>query len=230
MPHIKFENLSIRFPINNFDNITFKRILFNYFFKKKIQLDYIDALKNITFEINNGDYVGIHGDNGSGKTTLLKAICGIYHPTNGIIKVQGKIISFIDLFHSGNLDATGIENIYLKLMFNGINGYKNTKVVKNIIEFADLGNFINLPVKTLSTGMILRLFFSILVHCDGDIILMDEWISVGDQKFQLRAEEKIMHMIYNSKIFVLASQSKDIIEKKCNKKILLKNGEILKSI
>ena len=230
MPHIKFENLSIRFPIYNSNNLTLKRILFNYFLKKEIQQDYVDALKNITFEINNGDYVGIHGDNGSGKTTLLKAICGIYHPSTGTIKVQGKIVSFIDLFHSGNLDATGIENIYLKLMFNGINGHKNTKVVKSIIEFADLGNFINFPVKTLSTGMILRLFFSILVHCDGDIILMDEWISVGDQKFQLRAEKKIMQMIYNSKIFVLASQSKDIIEKKCKKKILLQNGEILKSL
>ena len=155
--------------------------LFHRFFKKKITFNKILALSNITFDIPQGEVLGIIGRNGAGKSTLLQIICGTLSPTSGVINVNGKVGALLELGSGFHPEFTGIENIYLSASVMGLSKTEIERKLDDIIEFADIGEFINLPTKTYSTGMLMRLAFAVATTSYTDVLVIDEALSVGDQ-------------------------------------------------
>lgn len=182
------------------------------------------ALKNVNLTIEKGAKVGIIGANGSGKTTLLKIISGIAAPTSGTVKTYGKVVSLIDLEAGFHEDLTGIQNIYLNGMLLGMSKQEITKKLGAIIRFADIHQFIDVPLFTYSTGMKMRLGFSIATHSNPDIFILDEGFVAGDYKFQERTMAKIQELFNQKKTILLVSQWLAFMEKTCKKFILMKNG------
>lgn len=187
------------------------------------------ALKNINMVIKKGERVGLIGSNGSGKTTLLKLITGVSTPSSGKIETNGKIVSLIDLEAGFHPDLTGIENIYLNGMLLGMQKKEIDNKINEIIEFADIGNFIDAPIFTYSQGMKLRIGFSVAEAANPDILLLDENLVVGDQNFTMKVQGKIKEFFNKNKTVVFASHWLDFIKRNCNKSFLLHNGKLIKS-
>lgn len=223
---IKLENISRNFKVYNVERRIFKKILINKILKKKErkQLDEIFALKNINFELNIGERLGVVGRNGSGKTTLLRVLSGIYEPTSGNIEVNGKIKNVLEVGASGQLDDTVENNILLLGLLYGHNKNDILKKKDDIIEFSGLRDFLHLPLVSCSTGMQLRILFSTLYHFESDIYIIDEFISTGDQEFQQKGMNLLEKYIQN-KILIFASHDLNLIKKKCNKILVLDKGE-----
>lgn len=228
MNYIKLENCYVHFPILNQSNRFIKTALINKInIKKMKQFNkslHIEALVNINLEAKEGDKIGIIGSNGSGKSTLLRLLSGIYPPSFGNYFCNGKISSMINLDLGFDEDGTGIENIKLHLLNNNIMPTKD--YIKEVISSSDLSDSIYLPLKTYSTGMRMRLAFSIAINKIADIVLLDEWLAVGDLNFKLKSEKIMNEKLKRSKILFLASHSLDLISSKCNKLIYLKKGKI----
>jgi len=227
MSKIYIENLDINFPLYTDEEKNLKKKIFFKFFKKKKTDKFFPALKNINLKINSGEKVGLVGDNGSGKTTLLRSILGCYKNPDAKVFIEGKIKSLIDLNIGMDEEATGYENIFVKLFFEGLKKHDILTKLADIIEFSELEDFIYHPIKTYSSGMKLRLAFSIISVIKSDIILMDEWLSVGDENFSKKANLKMNEMLDNSKILILASHNKELIQKVCNRIIFLNDGKIV---
>ncbi|OGM56084.1 hypothetical protein A3E15_03690 [Candidatus Woesebacteria bacterium RIFCSPHIGHO2_12_FULL_42_9] len=185
-----------------------------------------NALEDINLEIKKGEKIGIIGPNGSGKTTLLKIIAGITSPTMGIVKTSGMIVSLIDLEAGFHPDLTGEQNIYLNGMLLGMGKKEISGRIKKIINFADIGRFIDAPLFTYSEGMKLRLGFSVVVHSDPDIILLDENLGVGDEEFRKKSFNKIQEFFRKGISIIIVSHYLDFIKKYCNRAIWLDNGVI----
>jgi lipopolysaccharide transport system ATP-binding protein len=164
------------------------------------------------------------GHNGAGKTTLLRAMAGAYAPDEGVIDVEGRVASLLDLMVGMDPFATGLQNIRLRALLMGLSDKQIKDRAEEIAEFTALGPFLGMPVKTYSAGMIARLAFSITTSVDADILLMDEWIGVGDADFRHAAEMRLRKMVEGSKIFVFASHDFVMLKKMCNKFIGLKGG------
>ena len=186
------------------------------------------ALRKINLTIKKGEKVGIIGPNGAGKTTLLKIIAGITAPTTGSIKIDGKVVSLIDLTAGFHPDLTGEENILLNGLLVGMPKDEIQKRMQEIIDFADIGHFIDAPFYTYSSGMALRLGFSIAVHADPDVLLLDENLGVGDREFLLKSQNKIEQFFKQNKTIVLASHRFDLIKKICTRTVLVKKGKAVK--
>lgn len=186
------------------------------------------ALKDIFLNIKKGEKLGIIGPNGSGKTTLLKIIAGITAPTTGEIKIHGKVVSLIELSAGFQPDLTGEENVMLNGLLIGMSKDEINGKMNEIVNFADIGTFIDAPFYTYSSGMALRLGFSIAVHADPDILLLDENLAIGDQNFQVKSQKKMEQFFRENKTIVLVSHWLDFIKKNCNIIVLLKDGKIVK--
>lgn len=186
------------------------------------------ALKNITFEVSSGDRLGIIGPNGSGKTTLLEIISGITTPTSGELDVSGKVISLIDLEAGFHPDLTGEENLYLNGLLLGMNKKAIREKRQKILDFAGIGSFIDTPIYTYSSGMKLRLGFSIALHAEPDILILDETMSVGDKDFRNQAEKRIRSLIKEKITVIMVSHDIYQIKGICNKAMILNQGTILK--
>lgn len=185
------------------------------------------ALKDIHLKIKSGECVGIMGDNGSGKTTLLKIMAGITNPTSGNVNINGHVISLIDLNAGFHDDLSGFQNIYLNGMFLGMTKKEIDKKLKSIIAFAGIRQFIDAPFFTYSQGMKLRLGFSVAIHSNPDILLLDENFAVGDNKFGKKSEDVINKFKKQRKTILIASHWKPFIKQNCERIIVLKNGKIL---
>jgi len=188
---------------------------------------YVESLKDITLKIRDGDRIGVMGPNGSGKTSLLRLLGGILSPSKGSMVLRGSVNSFIDIHYGMNLEATGIENIKMRSILLGAKVKNLDSIVESIKEFSELGKYLYMPVKTFSSGMIMRLSFSIMTSINTDIIIMDEWLSVGDQYFKEKADARMQEMIKTSSILIFASHDESLIEKWCNKKIKLLHGSLV---
>lgn len=184
------------------------------------------ALKDINLTIEKGERIGIIGANGSGKTTLLEIIAGITTPTKGDVHTRGKIVGLIELEAGFHPDLTGEENIYLNGLLVGMFKEEVRKKLKIISSFADLGSFIDVPFYTYSEGMKLRLGFSIIAHMNPDVILLDENMAVGDQRFREKSYKKIREFFEKGKTIILVSQWMDLIEEHCDRVFWLDKGEI----
>jgi teichoic acid transport system ATP-binding protein len=187
------------------------------------------ALNNISLNIKQGERVGILGPNGSGKTTLLKIIAGISTPSQGRVEVNGKIVSLIDLSAGFNPELTGESNIVLNGLLIGMTKKEISSSKQKIIDFADIGNFINSPLYTYSQGMKLRLGLSIAIHSNPEILLLDEGIAVGDHKFRQKTLKKIREMSKEGKTIIIATHWFRFIQSFCNKVFLIEKGKIVDS-
>lgn len=196
--------------------------------KLKDKVDIFEALKGVSFEIEEGKIMGIIGKNGSGKSTLLKAIAGIFSPDKGKIDLHGNSISLLSIGVGFNKKLTGRENIFLSGMLLGFDEEKIKEKEKDIITFADIGNFIDKPVKTYSSGMYSKLAFAITATLETDIMLIDEVLSVGDAKFKEKSYNKMKELISDEKrTVIIVSHSLGTIEELCDEVIWLNDGKIV---
>lgn len=184
------------------------------------------ALKNINLTIKKGEKVGIIGSNGSGKTTLLKIITGIATPTFGKVVTNGKIVSLIDLEAGFHPDLTGYENIFLNSALLGMKKSEVIDKLDDIIKFADIKEFIDVPLFTYSEGMKLRLGFAVSINANPDILVLDENLSAGDINFQQKSQKKIEEFFQQGKTVILVSQWLEYIEKNCKRIYLLTSGSL----
>jgi ABC-type polysaccharide/polyol phosphate transport system ATPase subunit len=231
MAHIHLNNVCIDFPIFNSKakpthNGFLKKVVGGRLSKSKSTAA-VRALDNITAQFEKGDKVGLVGHNGAGKTTLLRVLAGVYPPTQGSINTEGKIAPLFDISLGFDLEATGYDNILLRGLFLGSTKSAIIDNMQGIIAFTGLGNYLDMPLRTYSSGMLMRLAFAIATATKPDIILMDEWIGVGDSAFMDQATKRLESFIGNSNIMVLASHSEELIRSTCNKAILLGQGQIL---
>ena len=187
----------------------------------------VQALKDIDLEFRPGDRVGLVGHNGAGKTSLLRMLAGIYEPTAGHIEVRGKVSSFINLGMGMDLEATGRENILLCGLMFGLDYDEIRRLTPEIEAFSGIGDFLDMPVRTYSSGMTMRLVFSIVTSVPGEILLMDEWLSVGDADFVALAEARLQKLVDEAHILVLASHDASVIARLCNIIVHLEHGEVV---
>lgn len=220
---IKIDNLSKNYQLFDKPSDRLKQMLFRG--KKKYYREF-DALQNISFEIAKGETVGIIGRNGSGKSTLLQIIAGTLTPTNGEINVNGRVAALLELGSGFNPEFTGRENVYLNGAILGISKSEMDNRFNDIIEFADIGNFIDQPVKTYSSGMYIRLAFSIAINVEADILIVDEALAVGDTKFQIKCIEKMREIKENGTTILFVSHAGEQVKRFCEKGIWLENGKI----
>lgn len=231
MGYIKLQNVSVDIPIFNSQTRSLKKAILGVATGGKIETSLngrtvVRSLDDINLEINSRERVGIIGHNGAGKSTLLRVLGKVYSPSEGRATVTGKIGSLIDISLGIDGEATGIENIYLRAALLGIPKKEVDVNLDDLIEFTELGDFIEMPVRTYSTGMHLRLAFAVSTMISPDILLMDEWLSVGDQNFQTKAETRLNRLIERSNILILASHSRALIERCCTRVVWLEHGSI----
>ena len=227
MSQIIIKNLHINYQTYSSTALSIKGSLHKFFSSKRKGIININALKNINLSINNGERVGLIGVNGSGKTSLLKTISQIYSPSAGSCYVSDPITNLIDLNLGFNPEFTGREFIYLRAMLNGIMPTDIEDKISEIIKFSELQEYIDLPLNTYSSGMQLRLGFSIATAFRPKILIMDEWLSTGDKKFIKKSENKLNNLINNSNILIIASHDFNILERVTNRVIWLHHGEVI---
>jgi lipopolysaccharide transport system ATP-binding protein len=191
--------------------------------KKKYHREHF-ALKGISLEVRQGETVGIIGTNGSGKSTLLKILTGVLNPTSGELNIKGRISALLELGAGFNIEYTGIENIYLNGAISGYSKEEMSKKIASIVEFADIGDFIDQPVKTYSSGMFVRLAFAVAINVDPDILIVDEALSVGDNVFQSKCYRKFEELKEKGKTILLVTHDVDSVRKFCDRCIWIEKG------
>ena len=217
---IKINNVYKEFQLGVFN---FKSLIN----KKEFENNKLEALKNINIEINKSDRIGVLGKNGSGKSTLLKIISRVTYPTKGDVEIYGKVSSILEAGIGFNLELTGYDNIFLNGALLGINYYVIKSKINDIVKFSELDSYINTPAKRYSTGMIIRLAFSIISYLEGDIMILDEILSVADEDFRIKCIKKIMNdSQINNRTLLFVSHDIRNIQETCNKVLYLKDGTV----
>jgi lipopolysaccharide transport system ATP-binding protein len=223
MASINLTQVSVQIPVYSNHSRSMKNSLLKNLTKDKVHISSVTALSNISLSLKDGDRLGVRGPNGSGKSTLLRTLAGIYVPTSGSIQVKGSIASLIDISLGMDMEATGFENIRMRGIMMGLKLKQIKLIEEEIADFTELGQFLEMPIRTYSTGMHMRLGFAVSTTVPADIILMDEWLSVGDSDFLAKAEKRLHDYIQRSSILVIASHSEDLIAKLTNQVIRLKH-------
>ena len=223
MAHIKLNQVSVEIPIYSNQNRSIKSSLLKKTQKNNTPFHSIKALTSVTLNLKDGDRLGVMGPNGAGKSTLLRTIAGVYHPSSGSMDVKGRIASLIDISLGMDSEATGFENIRMRGVMMGLSLKEIKSLEEEIAEFSGLGDFLHMPIRTYSSGMHMRLGFATSTAIDADIILMDEWLSVGDSEFILKAEKRLHDFIKRSSILVIASHSEELIQKTTNQILRLEH-------
>jgi len=231
MAHIEFADVCVDFPIYNANGRSLKKRLMQVATGGQLGADQqgrvvVRALDGLNFSLNNGDRVGLLGHNGAGKSTLLRVLAGVYEPSSGSARIEGEIGSLIDISLGIDAEATGRENIYLRGGLLGMTRAQIADQIEAITDFSELGDFVDMPLRTYSTGMHLRLAFAVSTIVRPEILLMDEWLSVGDEGFKLKAEARMNELVGATKILVIASHSRELILNTCNRAIWLEHGKI----
>ena len=226
---VKINDATLLYPSSPYNALTLKEEIFKWLrLKKPSRLVYdVQALKEVTLTIHEGERVGIIGRNGAGKTTLLKAITGTYPLQSGQISTQGKIRALFDLSLGFEFEATGRENLSYRGLLLGETPQSIREKEEEIIEFAELGDFIDFPIKTYSTGMLVRLAFAISTNSSGEILLLDEILGAGDAAFQIKAQKRMQELIDQARIILLVSHNMDSIRQICNRVIYLQEGRVI---
>lgn len=227
---VKVENLSLNIPIIGPDR-SFRSTLKNKYLGGQIHatgnaLVSVAALKNINFTLNSGDRLGLIGHNGAGKSTLLHVLAGIYKPMLGMVTCNGVVTPLFNVAPGLDRDDTGIENIHTICTYFGLSKTQITQRIDDIIEFTELKDYIHLPVKTYSNGMVARLSFAVATSIEPDILLLDEGISVGDQRFAHKARARLDTFFNKIDVVICASHSETLLRQLCNKALLLEQGGV----
>lgn len=228
MARVALHDVSIDFPIFGAHAASLKQTLASAATGGRIGREtgvaVVEALRDVTLDLREGDRLGVVGHNGSGKSTLLRTLAGVYPPTRGRYVRVGTVSSLIDPMLGIEMDATGYENIALRGLILGLKRREMARLIPDIAEFSGLGDYLDMPVRTYSTGMLMRLGFSIATSVRSDILLMDEWLSVGDAEFKQRAEERMRDVVSHTGILVLASHAPELIRRECNQVVELSHG------
>ncbi len=229
MPLIEAEGLSIEFPLYHIGARSLKKRLFA---ASRLREDeshriVVAALRDLSFRIRPGERVALVGSNGAGKTTLLRTLAGIYEPVGGRLVVEGSIGTLIDPGAGMDMDATGRENIRLRGLFLGLSEAECDQLAEEAGRFSGLGEFLDVPVRTYSAGMSVRLSFASATLMNPQILLMDEWFLAGDADFMARAEERLAQLVEGADILVLATHSMDVVRKWCTRAIHLAGGRVV---
>ena len=186
----------------------------------------VQALRDINIDLRPGDRLGLVGHNGAGKTTLLRVLAGIYHPTTGTVTCEGLRMPLTDIHVGQDDEATGYEMILIRGLLMGLRRSEIEAKIEEIAEFSELGEFLDLPIRTYSSGMALRLFFSIATSMTADIIIMDEWITAGDEAFIKKANARLQMLVDQAHIIVIASHNRSTLQRICTRGLLLEEGRI----
>lgn len=232
MTMIMLDEVSVDYPVFGADGESLKKTLTAAATGGRIGrgtgITVVEALRHVTLELRDGDRLGVVGHNGSGKSTLLQTLAGVYPPTRGSYIHSGSIASLVNPMLGIEREATGFENIMIRGLVLGMNRRMIRQLTPEIAEFSGLGDYLHMPVHTYSTGMLMRLAFSITTSIRADILLMDEWLSVGDAEFRQQAEERIRALVSQSGILVIASHSAELIARECTRVIELAHGLVVR--
>lgn len=231
MTKIRLDRVSVSFPVLHTGHRSFKKALMatatgGAILRESHSAPVVQALKDISMTFGAGDRVGLVGPNGAGKSTLLRAIAGIYEPNEGAVHVDGSVIPLLDIGLGFDSDLTGRENIRLRGMYLGLRPSAIERLAPEIAEFTELGDYLDLPVRTYSSGMHMRLSLGVATAVHPDVLLMDEWVMAGDANFLDKARARMAQFVEKARILVLASHSEEIIREWCNKAVLLKAGHV----
>jgi len=232
MSSVIAENLVVEFPLYGGKSRSLKNTFMRAATGGLLARDAADrvvirALNGLSFEFREGDRVGIVGHNGSGKSTLLRAIAGAYEPVSGTLDVAGRLATMLSITLGMDTESTGYENIFLRATIMGLRNREIAPLVEEICTFSELGDYIHMPMRTYSSGMSMRLAFAISTSVPADIVLMDEWMSVGDAEFSNKAQIRLRAMLDNAHMLFLASHDEKLIRRNCNKIMHLDHGEIV---
>jgi ABC-type polysaccharide/polyol phosphate transport system ATPase subunit len=229
MARIELDDVSLTFRIRKQGRITLKEFLVRRMFRRsKNPLIEVRALQNVNLQIDAGERVGIIGHNGAGKSTMLKLLAGIYPPTEGNRHVEGRISSLFDIALGFETDATGWENISFRGYLQGETPRTVRAKMQPIADFSELGEFLNMPVRYYSAGMLVRLAFSIATSIEPEILLVDEVLSVGDMAFQDKARKRMREMMGKAELIVMVSHDLDSLAALCERGVWLDHGHVRK--
>jgi ABC-type polysaccharide/polyol phosphate transport system ATPase subunit len=229
---IEVSGLSLEFPIYSANSRSLRKRLVptsigGALLSNSSNTVFVRALQNVTFVIKDGERVGLVGPNGAGKTTLLKAIAGIYTPTSGSVTIRGTVSAALNSSLGMDLEVTGRENIYLLGYYRGLSKAQIDSNIDEIVDTANLGQFIDLPMNTYSAGMQGRLTFAVATAFEPDVLLMDEWLGAGDSAFVTKAHERTRRFIEKARIMVIASHSLAIVRDFCTHCAYLRRGQLI---
>jgi ABC-type polysaccharide/polyol phosphate transport system ATPase subunit len=234
MPSIVVENLSIDIPVFSTRAQSLRTVVMakalaigGNIIDSGTRISVVRALDQISFTLGEGDRLGLIGPNGAGKSTLIRVLADIYTPSAGKIERRGTLIPMFDIGIGFDHEATGYENIMLRGMMMGLTRREIAERTEEIATFSELGEYLDLPLRTYSAGMTLRLMFSIATSVAGDIILMDEWISVGDESFQNKAQKRMLEITGKAGILVIASHDPNTLRQHCTLGMRLEKGRVV---
>jgi ABC-type polysaccharide/polyol phosphate transport system ATPase subunit len=232
MTSIVLDRVTVDFPIYNARGRSLKSALLRRTVGGRIETTpdrhvSVMALRDINLTLNKGDRLGLVGRNGAGKSTLLRVLSGVYEPPIGKVRIDGAVSALTDMMMGMDIEATGYENIILRSVFLGISVEQAKRSVPEIEEFSELGDFMHLPMRTYSSGMMLRLAFAVTTAVTPEILIMDEVIGAGDSAFLEKAQARLNRVIGDSHILVIATHSDFMMRQFCNKAALLESGRLV---
>ena len=228
---IRLEAVTVDFPIYNIDTRSLRNRLLHHGTGGRIARGIgrrvsVRGLEDVSLAFKHGDRVGLVGPNGAGKTTLLRVLAGVYEPQRGRVERHGRTASLLSMMFGIDWEATGYENIVTRGLFLGLSPKQLHERTDEIVEFTELGDYLAMPVRTYSAGMRLRLAFAVCTCFEPEILLMDEWFSMGDRSFAEKAQHRLQGFVKRAGILVLASQDTDLLQRTCSSGILLDAGRV----
>jgi len=231
MARLRFDNVTVQYPIYNSRGMSLRNQLVRIGTGGRIEsesghMTLVTALRDVSFELKDGDAVGLMGHNGAGKTTLLRAMAGIYTPTAGQIVREGKLATVFEVGAGMDPELSGYDNIIRMGLMMGMSPNEAHASISDIEDFTELGDFLQLPVRTYSSGMIMRLMFAVATSVQPEILLIDEMFGAGDSAFRDKAHARMKSLISSSKIFVFASHSHELLREYCKRVFWLEHGRL----
>jgi ABC-type polysaccharide/polyol phosphate transport system ATPase subunit len=226
---IALDSVSVSFPVYQGSSRSLKKSLLSLGSAGRIARDandriVIDALRDVSVSLESSDRLALIGANGAGKTTLLRVMAGVYEPVAGTVSVHGRISPMFNIGLGVDSDSSGYDNIYLLGLLFGLSSRQIEALLPDIADFTELGDYLEMPMRTYSSGMILRLTFAVATCFEPEILLMDEWILAGDAKFMAKAQARIDSFVAKASVLVLASHNLDLCRRWCNKALWLDQG------
>jgi ABC-type polysaccharide/polyol phosphate transport system ATPase subunit len=230
MACIEVENVSLMYPVYGSNARSFKATLINKATGGRLGQSsgniVVEALKDVSFKLEPGDRLALIGHNGAGKSTLLKVLAHIYEPTKGFVNVKGRVNCLFDIMMGMDHELNGFENIMLRGLILGLSKLEIRNIVPLVEEFSELGDFMKMPIKSYSSGMKVRLAFGIITSVFSEILLIDEIVNVGDEKFIKKAKAQMKSLVHQSEFMVLSSHDENVVREFCNKALWLEKGVV----
>ena len=230
MASIRLENVTVEFPVFNAASRSLKNKVLSAVTGGAIDRRHdghiiVRGLDDVSLTVGPGERVGLVGHNGAGKTTLLRVLSGIYTPTAGTAAIDGEVVSLINIALGIDPEMTGRENIRLRAAMMGMTRAETKAQFDEIAEFTGLGGYLDMPFRTYSTGMQLRLAFAVSTSVRPQVLIMDEWLSTGDEDFRVKAQKRLREIVDSTEILVLASHSRALLEQNCTRIVWLEHGK-----